>query len=790
MTAGAATLGSVRGGETRLWRRIVGSPHQGWTSLLLVGVMLVVVGVAIDDSAWAGYEASGQSQTAFLPLVLVVAGLLGFLLGRTRLPTLWAHVLAVFVGVAFLLVAVSASISDASTLVGRLRDLSESVAVFYNDVFVLGARSTETSAFLLLISALCWTTGYFAAFNVFRRSRGMPAVVACGVMLLVNMSITARVQYPYLIVLSIAAMLLLVRLNLALQQQGWRRRHIGDGGDVSSLFLRGGVIFVAVTLVGAVVLAASASSAPLANVWRNMDDQLVSLTLAVNRFVGGVTGSTKQAGGLFGQAETIRGVWQSTAQPVFFAQSSDNQPRYWRGAIYDDFDGLTWSQSDRQSADVAAGAGLLADSPDQVTDASSGYSKVNVKVTSISLGGQTMLAPATPLSVDRSAQVHTIGQPGPLVSIDFSDPIDPGQSYTVTAMVPDNGGDPAGVTGNELAAAGVNYPAWARQYVAIRPNSVGTLAYQTAGQIVSRLPADKRDPYHVAVAIQSFFDSTGGFQYRTDVRGLCGRESIVDCLLRTKVGYCQHYATSMVMLLRVEQIPARYVEGYLPGKLLTDGSYEVDESAAHAWVEVYFPRYGWIRFDPTPGNTENGRVATIIPAGVPVATPTPGPSATAQPPTFTGPDIPPGDINHQPGDGPGAQPLPAEPPANPGLIGPAAVTGLMVGAVLLALIARRRRRRPLAEGDAAYRRLTSFAARLGYAPRPSQTAYEYAGTLGDVLPGIRQELHVVAHAKVESTYARRPPQGAALEVVRAAYRKVRVGLLRLFLRRPWRRSRP
>ena len=79
--------------------------------------------------------------------------------------------------------------------------------------------------------------------------------------------------------------------------------------------------------------------------------------------------------------------------------------------------------------------------------------------------------------------------------------------------------------------------------------------------------------------------------------------------------------------------------------------------------------------------------------------------------------------------------------------------------------------------------MTRLAARLGYATNPSQTAYEYAGALGEVLPGIKTELYVVAHAKVELTYARRMPTGSTAEALRNAYRKVRLGLFRLVLRR-------
>ena len=81
------------------------------------------------------------------------------------------------------------------------------------------------------------------------------------------------------------------------------------------------------------------------------------------------------------------------------------------------------------------------------------------------------------------------------------------------------------------------------------------------------------------------------------------------------------------MMLRTQGVPARYVEGFLPGRDIGDGQYQVDMSAAHAWVEVWFPEVGWIRFDPTPGTDsleQNGQQPTELELGPPI--PTPGPS--------------------------------------------------------------------------------------------------------------------------------------------------------------------
>ncbi len=759
-------------------QQLIAGPHQGWLSVLLLAVMLFTVGVAVDDSRWVGDAPLGGSQTAFLPGLLLLAGAMGLVFGKSHVRTARAHLVAGVFGAGLVLVLSANAISSASTLLGRLRELSDSFGLFVSDVFVLGARSTETSAFVLVVGAIAFTTGYFSAYNVFRRNRAMPAVTAIGLVLLINMSITIKVQYIHLIVLAVASMLLLIRLNLVQQEQGWRRRHIA-GSEAGALLLRGGALFVAFTLVGSVLLAATASSAPLQSFWRDLDDPLANLAVSINRLVGGVTGTTRQIGGLFGSAETIRGIWESSDEPVFRATTSDNGAYYWRGAAFDRFDGLTWYQDVSSSEDVATNADVLGDNPEQITASSPGRRLVSARVTSLALAGGTMLAPETPIKVDRDTVIRTVGPDATLARIDLAQAVDPGDSYTVTSAVPST--DPKlGVTASMLAAAGTTYPAWVESYTVIEPNSIGQIAYDTANQLVSQLRADQRDPYHIALAMQTFFNDTTNFRYSTDVRGVCGRESIVDCLLVHKVGYCMHYASAMTMLLRTQGIPARLVEGYLPGRLMADNSREVDLSAAHAWVEVYFPGYGWLRFDPTPGNNGNGRTPTALPQGTTVAHPSTSPGAgSSAAPTVRDPAAFP-----EPNDPNGGKPLTPPPPADTGLVSLLAVTGLLVLAVVLVLIATFRRRRQGARGpDAAYERMTRLAARLGYATNPSQTAYEYAGALGEVLPGIKTELYVVAHAKVELTYARRMPTGSTAEALRNAYRKVRLGLFRLVLRR-------
>jgi hypothetical protein len=86
--------------------------------------------------------------------------------------------------------------------------------------------------------------------------------------------------------------------------------------------------------------------------------------------------------------------------------------------------------------------------------------------------------------------------------------------------------------------------------------------------------------------------------------------------------------------------------------------------------------------------------------------------------------------------------------------------------------------------DSAWQGLSKTASRFGFAPRPTQTVYEYAASLGELVPTADADLQTVATAKVETSYARVRLPGGRLEAVRDATRRLRVSMLRLMLRRP------
>jgi transglutaminase-like putative cysteine protease len=754
------------------------APREGWISVMALTAMLVVTGLAIDEARWAGsIPRSIDSQTGFLPFVALFSVLLGIGLAKSRLSKVAAYSIAIVIGAVTLLISISSAISLSPSLGGRLHDLNLSVATFVHEVFVIGQRSQETSIFLLLLGSVLWGAGIFCGFAVFRHHRSGPAILLSGLILLVNVSVTIHDQYLYLIGYAIAALLLIVRLNVLHQVHSWRVLDMGDLSDVSATFMRNGAVFVALAVVASTVLAANASSAPLSRFWYSADDQLIELGDAVNHWLGGVSGQARGPNILFTPTQTIRGVWQASSDLVFVAQTSDSRGYRWRGATYDSFDGRSWQQLDRTAYTRPADVSIVDGSADPPPYLPTQTQQISVQITPADYGGDTFVSPGSPVMVDGPSEVITSGTGGPFVEGRLTYGIASGQPYTVKAVVDRLTGSYA-LSANELAAAGNNYPSWASRYLEIRPDSIGPVTTDLAHSLVAQLPPSQRDPYHIAMLFQNYLYRAGGFEYKTDVRGLCDGQLLVDCFLQTKQGYCEYFATAMVMMLRAVDVPARYAVGYLPGLQQADGTWRVESSAAHAWVEVYFPGYGWVEFDPTPGNLANGQQPAQFVSGPvgPVATPAangskpPETNDCADPvdPTCTNPKQ-----SFTPGSGSGSLP--------PNMLPLAILAALLAVAVAVLFLVFHRVR--LAGPEAAFDGVARLARRLGYGPQPAQTTYEYTEQLAELVPVARGDLQLIALARVEATYARRPPSESVLDNLIRAYRRVRIGLLRLVMRK-------
>jgi transglutaminase-like putative cysteine protease len=235
-------------------------------------------------------------------------------------------------------------------------------------------------------------------------------------------------------------------------------------------------------------------------------------------------------------------------------------------------------------------------------------------------------------------------------------PLGPGDSYTVSVYSPRP-------TGAELAAAGSGYPAnavadeltiyvptsgltlGALPQLAFPPfHSSGSIAnvvgpsnvsgaelleaspYLRAYQLGQRLADAAPTPYAFALSVERYLSPQNGFVY--DQRPPAATYPLESFLFSVRRGYCQQFAGAMALLLRMGGVPARVATGFTSGSYdPSKHRYVVSDLDAHAWVEAYFPNYGWVRFDPTPAAAPaRGGHTSLLPA------PLSGRSTLAPPP--------------------------------------------------------------------------------------------------------------------------------------------------------------
>jgi len=126
--------------------------------------------------------------------------------------------------------------------------------------------------------------------------------------------------------------------------------------------------------------------------------------------------------------------------------------------------------------------------------------------------------------------------------------------------------------------------------------------YAKARQVVG----DPRTPYGAVAALETWFRTSGGFTY-DEQPGPQGAAPLVTFVQEGKRGYCQYFAGAMTLMLRYLGIPARVAVGFTSGRYdERRRTWTVTDHDAHAWVEAWFPRYGWLPFDPTPARGRLG----------------------------------------------------------------------------------------------------------------------------------------------------------------------------------------
>jgi len=285
--------------------------------------------------------------------------------------------------------------------------------------------------------------------------------------------------------------------------------------------------------------------------------------------------------GVGGDTGLDNGTFASNDTEVHFEVQS-SQPAYWRTGAYGTYTGTGWERN---------GATEPYEGPLQTTGLTSERLEFDVTLEEPARALPTVWQPRS-ISGVRDLTVTDTG------GVRSEDVLPSGTTFTGTTFLQENDVD-------LLRAAGREYPTEIeRRYTQLPPGTP-----ERVGELTAQLTADDETAYDAAMTVQHWLRTEKEYSLAASRQS----DHIADTFIfEMEAGYCEYFATAMTTMLRSQGIPARYAVGYSTGQPTGDSTYEVRAMNAHAWVEVYFPDVGWVKFDPTPGGSRLAAQSAVL----------------------------------------------------------------------------------------------------------------------------------------------------------------------------------
>lgn len=782
------------------WRTLF-TPGDGLTLLIALGILLTPV-LALAAASWP------LDLRTIIP-VAVLSLALGFLLARSQYNELLALILGGVYGIG--IVGLVAAINEPGGLGEGAVSVVSRVTRWTVDA-ATGGINQDDLVFTILVGLLFWYLGYNTAWHLFRVDRVWRVTVPPGLILVTNTiyySGEANLD-PYTLVFIFLALLLLARSNLDARAWEWYTSGIRVPPNLRRQFLRIGAILTLMALLVSGLLQVNDIQERL-NRFREFlqSEPLTQISEIWNRlFSSAETQGPTTSDYYGGDSLQLGGAIKLGDQTVFLVQVPQGRRYYWRSRVLDIYSNGRWSPG----ADVRL---TVEQSPLEIKyEADNLNARVPVQqhFTMGLSASRLIYAAPQPLLINlptRTDLLYTPNREGMNISVVRPlKVLERGDFYTVTSLMTD-------ATASQLRAASNNYPDWILRLNLQLPPGLSEQTRQLAQQIVTE--AGAVTAYDRTRAIEGWLRTNIAYNEAIPQPPV-DRDPVEWVLFDIKQGYCNYYASAMVLLLRTLGIPARMVAGFAQGTWDADQSaYVVLERDAHTWVEVYFPGYGWIEFEPTaaqaPLNRQDDIPLPSLPTPTPAVSPTPTPSPTPSPSPTADPSTPQPQIAPQfptftPTPSPTATPIivptqaPPLTPQQPGLL--SLLLGALGAALLVLLVIALligvgvftywwwewRGMRGMSPVSRAYARLERYIRLIGVYFSSQQTPAERRSQIVRRLPKAEPPVWAITDMYMAERYG--PPQEMELQQTMAdeAWSETRGTILRRWLRRfiPFRRG--
>jgi len=620
-------------------------PLSGIPQLLVLLFMIITLGIAV----WSVDKAGWIRPATSLTLVMIIAALAAFLLVKSGLRSHFVFLLGLIVGLVVLFFQ-GILLMPGSGLVERVSQLISDLEIWWS-AQIYGVPSPVTIHVAMIFGLLSWLTGFLSSWSLTRKNNPWLAVLLGTLIVLVNLNFWTRDHYYYFLAFAASALVFLALFNYLNNRSGEQERFL--------LRLKSPAIWAAASFGLITIILSIFWTNPgfridsIANYSREHSPFKGTIEVYWNSFFAPVPGSGVPLLIHGGQRDLNFGGSLELSDQVDFIISSPKSS-YWKTQVYDIYNSNGWETS--PTRDIVMDQGETAPAKNTQQKETLDYTiTAQVKTDVIPTAGEylngdietinrvftpqvfrielykpesdSLLPPdiaqiansmrSVRSSRRRSEQQLTALLPYSLklenvirqnnvietilvsrnptedpltVSVSSVETLKPQDDAEISVILPPE------LTRSDLEKVTADYPVYVTDRYLQLPDSLPERVRNLALTIVE----GKNGPFEKAQAVK---EHLAGYEYSLQIEAPPPEADGVDYFLfEQKAGYCNYFASAATVLLRSAGIPSRMVVGFLPGQYDSNSkSYIIRDRDYHAWTEVYYPQYGWIRLDATPG---------------------------------------------------------------------------------------------------------------------------------------------------------------------------------------------
>ncbi|MDX1613769.1 MAG: transglutaminase-like domain-containing protein, partial [Candidatus Promineifilaceae bacterium] len=557
--------------------------EEGWFTLLLVwGLVMTAAATVLNAEIIDGME--------ILPFIGTVAVVTGLALAKSRFSTRQAHLIALIYGLFLVIFLIGRSLPEGLTWQLRVVELFQRQAEWLQQALNEGS-SRDGLIFVIHTSAVFWVLGYTAAWYTFRHLHIWRVVLPGGLVLLsvIYYYFGPKPLVGFLALYALIALIYIARTHLVAQERSWRAAAVRYESDIRLSFLQASFLaaVLALGLAWGLPTAQASTSVSdalgdsgLSDTWSEFQDDWTRLFASLRSYGDGTNDLYRDTLSLGGP----RTVGSTLIMDVYVEERLPYV--YWQAVSYDTYRGGRWTiTADTEKVMRFPEEGQIDLAPYEMRQ------EVVQRVVNYVPNAGTIYGAPQPVLADRQMFVtqSTDGAGYPVVhSLTSRFVMRQGQEYEVVSSY-------SVADADMLRSAEQVYPDWIRERYLQAPASLTPETLELAAELTA--PYD--NAFDKAIAVRDYLRNNIAYNDQIPAPPP-NTEPIHHILFEQREAYCNYYASAMTMMLRSQGVPARFVAGYAQGEWdEPSSSYRVRASNAHTWVEVFFPEYGWIQFEPT-----------------------------------------------------------------------------------------------------------------------------------------------------------------------------------------------